>query len=462
MLTDLRIENFKAWQDTGPVRLAPLTVLFGSNSSGKSSILQLLLMLRQTVESSDRRRVLHFGDKGTPVDLGAFIDVISGHDARRPLSFSLSWRPPEPLLATDVRTSCVYEGVDLSFSAELRSTQSTQKANPPRLVVQELEYALTGGKRDMRLGLRRNARREYSVTSDGFHPVRTLGRKWPVSAPTHFHGFPDDVNTRFQNLEFAADLTLALEEELTSIAYLGPLREPPERLYRWSGEEPDHVGWRGERSIEALLAGADRRFQRKKRHRYRELQVIVAEWLKQLGVIDEFEVRSIRRGGDQYEVRVRAPHGRDYVLLTDVGFGVSQVVPVVVQCFYANANDVLILEQPEIHLHPSVQANLADLFIEALRIREDGAERGLQLIVESHSEHFLRRLMRRVAEGVISLDEVALYFARPGAQGSRLEPLEIDELGSIGNWPEDFFGDQMSDIAAQAERAMERRLAAVG
>lgn len=414
-------------------------------------------MLRQTVESTDRRRVLHFGDQSTPVDLGAFVDVAAGHDVRRPLRFEIGWRPADPLEVTDVKTDCRYEGVDLRFSAELKATP----ANPPRLAVHRMRYALSGGSRNMSLGLQRNARGEYQVLPEDFHAVRTLGRKWPVSAPTHFHGFPDDVSTRFQNLEFASDLTLALEEELTSMAYLGPLREPPIRLYRWSGEEPDHVGWRGERAVEALLAGASRRFQSKPRHRYKEMQVVVAGWLKQLGVIDDFSVQSIRRGGDQYEVRVRSPQRSTEVLLTDVGFGVSQVLPVVVQCFYAGENDILIFEQPEIHLHPSVQAGLADLFIDALHIREEGVSRDLQVIVESHSEHFLRRLMRRIAEGEIALDDVALYFARPGQKGSHLEELEVDEVGGIRNWPEDFFGDQMADIAAQAEQAMQRRMAAV-
>lgn len=314
----------------------------------------------------------------------------------------------------------------------------------------------------MRLGLRRNAKGEYVVHADGFRPVRTLGRKWPVSPPTHFHGFPDDVNTRFQNLEFAADLTLALEQELTSMAYLGPLRERPERLYRWSGEEPDHVGWRGERAVEALLAGANRQFQAKPGAHYKPMQVVVANWLKALGVINDFALKPLRVGGDQYEVRVRSPQRSTEVLLTDVGFGVSQVLPVLVQCFYAPRDSTLILEQPEIHLHPGVQAGLADLFIDALRIREDGAKRNLQLIIESHSEHLLRRLMRRIAENKISLDDVALYFVRPAPRGSLIEPLEIDEAGTIRNWPEDFFGDQMSDIAAQAERALQRRLGALG
>src|SRR5437870_4956831 len=85
MLTRLHLENFKGWEDTGSVRLAPITVLFGANSSGKTSLLQSLLLLKQTAESTDRARVLHPGDERTPVDLGTMSDVVFGHDLARTL-----------------------------------------------------------------------------------------------------------------------------------------------------------------------------------------------------------------------------------------------------------------------------------------------------------------------------------------------------------------------------------------
>ena len=285
----------------------------------------------------------------------------------------------------------------------------------------------------------------------------TLGRKWPVSAPSHFHAFPDNLQNRFQNLEFVADLTLSLETELASLTYLGPLREKPGRLYRWSGEEPGHVGWRGERTVEALLAGRQRTFNLKPKHKLKPLQVLVAEWLGELGVIHAFSVKPIGAGRDEYEVRVKAPGQSQEVLLTDVGFGVSQVLPVITQCFYAARDSTLILEQPEIHLHPAVQAGLADLFIDAIDRREDNAPRNLQLIVETHSEHLLRRLLRRIAEGAVDPTRVAMYVVQAGKAGSVIEPLDVDEYGNIRNWPRDFFGDQTIDMVEQSRAARRRR-----
>jgi predicted ATPase len=103
-----------------------------------------------------------------------------------------------------------------------------------------------------------------------------------------------------------------------------------------------------------------------------------------------------------------------------------------------------------------VQTAIADLFIETVQSREDGADRKIQVIIESHSEHFLRRLLRRVAEGVVKPEDVALYFCETGDQGSELRQLEVDLYGEVKNWPRNFFGDEMSELAARMAAAARR------
>ncbi len=155
----------------------------------------------------------------------------------------------------------------------------------------------------------------------------------------------------------------------------------------------------------------------------------------------------------EYEVRVRTNGSSKEVDLPDVGFGISQVLPVVVECFYAAQNSTVIMEQSELHLHPRVESELADLFIEAIHSREEGEDRSVQFIIESHSEHFLQRLQRRIAEGALNPEEVALYFCEPGEHGSVLRELSLDSFGDIANWTNDFFGDPMTDLAARMEAA---------
>jgi len=185
--------------------------------------------------------------------------------------------------------------------------------------------------------------------------------------------------------------------------------------------------------------------------------MFIAAWLRDLGVIDSFCVEPVAEGRKEYEVLIRTHPGTPQVKLTDVGFGVSQVLPALVQAFYAPPNSVVWMEQPEIHLHPSVQSNLADAFISAVQAYEDGKPRNVQLIVESHSEHFLNRLQRRVAEGQVGTDEVAIYFVKRTEQGAELEPLRLNIFGEIENWPEDFFGNEMEDVAARTLAAMHRK-----
>jgi len=188
-------------------------------------------------------------------------------------------------------------------------------------------------------------------------------------------------------------------------------------------------------------------------------ETFIAQWLKQLGVIESFEVKPVAAGRKEYEVLVKTHTTSSEVKITDVGFGVSQMLPALVQAFYCPPNSTVWMEQPEIHLHPQVQAELADVFISSVQSKENGKDRNIQLIIESHSEHFLNRLQRRIAEGIIDPKEVAIYFCkRKDTDGeAELEPLTLNIYGEIENWPEDFFGDEMADITARTLAAIERK-----
>lgn len=451
MINHLRIRNFRGWRDSGNVRLAPLTVLFGSNSAGKTSIPHLLLMLRQTVESSDRKRVLHLGDPSTLVDLGAYEEIVFQHDLQRTLGVDIGWKTPTPLVVDDPLSGFTFSSSDLGFRLEIEADANRQP------VVRELEYELTAadGQR-LSAGMRREPSGSYDLVTAGYREVRRPGRAWPLPHPTHFHGFPDEAIAYYQNTAFLADLTLRLQELLRSIHHVGPLRETPHRTYLWSGEQHQHVGQRGERAVEAILAAGDRRFNWRPGQRLKPLQHLVAERLKAMGLIHAFEVRPIAEGRKEHEVLVQTHPRMPQVKLTDVGFGVSQILPVIVECFVVPPDSVVIFEQPEIHLHPKVQSDLADVFVDAIHAREDGKDRNVQFIVESHSEHFLRRLQRRIAEKTMDPEDAALYFVRTDRSEARISELEVDRFGNITNWPHDFFGDEMADLVARSEAQVRR------
>ena len=127
MLTELRIKNFKAWKDTGAVRMAPLTVIFGANSAGKSSLGHLLLALKQTTLLSDRKRALHLGDKSSLIDLGTFADCIHAHDLKTALEFSLRWRMASPLtLRNSLDRRELFSGNNIRLESRIKAGRSEQ------------------------------------------------------------------------------------------------------------------------------------------------------------------------------------------------------------------------------------------------------------------------------------------------------------------------------------------------
>lgn len=455
MLTEIRLKNFKAWKDTGAVRLAPLTVIFGANSAGKSSLGHLLLALQQTARSTDRKRALHLGDASSLIDLGTFTDCLHGHDLQQTLSFELGWRLPKPLEVRDpLQPDLRYQGDRMQLDVALAANKALQPE------VQTLRYSLSSAEGEvLDVALDRDDKRKLNLKSQHYTFKMADGRKWPLEEPEKFYRLSDISMARYKNAGFLADFALATEAMLERISYLGPLRNHPQRIYQWSGDTPASVGQMGEYAIAAILAaqGEGRQINRGPKRAKQGFAEFVASWLKDLGVIHDFAVRPVAAGRKEYEVLVKTHARAPEVKITDVGFGVSQVLPAVVQAFYCPPHSTVWMEQPEIHLHPQVQAELADVFISATQAREDGKARGVQLIIESHSEHFLNRLQRRVAEGVLKPDDVAVYFCRRAGSATDLDPLRLNMFGEVENWPEHFFGDEMADIAGRTVAAMRRR-----
>lgn len=453
MLTALRFTNFKSWAKAD-LTCGRITGVFGTNSSGKTSLIQFLLLLKQTKDATDRAISLELN--GGLVKLGTIRDAIRGHDESQEISWTASFLRDAELVLNDPTGSRVAEIVrDRRF--ELEAKVSVQQKGP---VATALAYRLGG--LEFSLAPRGADQTKFALApdrttagSDGFAFIRTQGRAWQLPGPIKSYAFPDQARTYFQNAGFLADLEAAYEAELDKLYYLGPLREFPQRDYLWARSRPTDVGQRGERAIDAILAATEAGEKRNLKYKARlgPFQEMIAYWLREMGLIESFSVVEIADGSNRWQARVRTRTGASEVLLTDVGFGVSQVLPVVTLLQYVPEGSTVILEQPEIHLHPLAQAGLADVIIQA------AMHRRVQVILESHSEHLLLRLQRRIAEEVVSAEDVKLYFCDAPGGVSTLTPLDVDLLGNIHNWPDRFMGDAFSETA-KAEIARLRRMKA--
>lgn len=449
MITSLKLDNFKSWDDLY-MPMASLTGLFGANSSGKTSVLQLLLMLKQTAESNDRSLPLNLGDSKSYVSLGTMHDILRGPQTEKTqiLGYEISWKP-EKLAIKNPANESLKTIEELSQFAVLFGMQNN-------FYVFSTAYSFN----NMSFGMERKSKtlneHKYKLVcsedSGDFHPTRKRGRVWDLPEPIKCYGFPDQVYSYYQNTDFLRDLDLEFEKLFSRVFYLGPLREYPKRQYTWAGEDPGDMGKRGEGCVNAILSARSKKslISRGRGKKKISLEELIAEWLKKLGLIHSFKVQKIGKQSNLYRVMVKKNKDSKEVLITDVGFGVSQILPVLALCYYVPKGSTIILEQPEIHLHPTVQAGMADVFIDAIKTR------GVQIILESHSEYLLNRIQTRIAENELVPEDAALYFCKMENGSSQLEKLDIDEYGNINNWPEGFFGNQFEEKALRAEAALKK------
>ncbi len=464
MIRHVNLKNFKAWRELD-IEFGPrITGLFGTNSSGKSSLIQFLLMLKETKNNTDRKLVLDFGKPGGVINLGGFGDVIHRIDKSLKLEWRLSWKGLErPWIPSDSHT----DEDEIQFDYKEVSIHSVvEMANPETsksLSVQSMRYTIIDEDdgQETTFGIGPNLKKEnlfrfFDVKEKTPSGDVSYGHGYIDSGPIKTHLFPSQVY--FHTFPEKHDQIRMLEEDyeklMDRVFYLGPLRDYPQREYTWSGGRPYDVGLRGELSINAILAASEKgkAYQMEKGSRKCSFQEVVARWLQKMGLIDSFSVDEIAKGSNIYQAKVEVDKGSPEVLLTDVGFGVSQVLPAIVLLNHVPEGSTVIFEQPEIHLHPEVQSGLADAMVGIAETRD------LQVIVESHSEHLLRRLQRRVADETVRADLVKLYFVSQESGEARLTDIGLNEYGEIENWPPDFFGDEMEEIAETRKAAIKRKM----
>jgi AAA ATPase domain len=282
MLTGLRLTNFKSWDDTGQVRLAPLTLFFGRNSSGKSSLIQSLLLMKQTAESLDPRQVLQLGGRETYADLGTYLDLVKDHDGHRDVGMSFNWQTREAVRLRRVSANSDALETDIfRFFTDIAQESGVLG----ELIVQRMEYAI-GAAADRTVGMHRRRGDFYEVTSHGLNLRRRAKVLDHLPEPIKCYGFPDAASAVFQNADFLAELAHQFDDLMSSISYVGPLRDRPRRRYQWQGSSPTFVGPRGENTVAAILAA--RRLNRTVKARGFEENL--GYWLKHMGLIEQFAV----------------------------------------------------------------------------------------------------------------------------------------------------------------------------
>lgn len=266
---------------------------------------------------------------------------------------------------------------------------------------------------------------------------------------------------------FLADTTRFLEYFFSNrVKYLGPLRDEPKPMYPLATSvNPADIGLKGEFTAAVLDLNKESKIQYipttnfrspdiKLESTARSLEAAVIDWLLYMGIAEKIHTEDSGKYG--HKLQVTTPGTSILHDLTHVGVGISQVLPILVMCLLAEQGTTLIIEQPELHLHPKVQTLLGDFFLSM-------AIMGKQCIIETHSEYIINRLRFRAAaaksESISSL--MKIFFVEKKEGNSVFSPIEVNKYGAIPDWPDGFFDQSQSEAeeilrAATLKRKSER------
>lgn len=288
--------------------------------------------------------------------------------------------------------------------------------------------------------------------SDYVHiPVqRTPGRRTGTYFGSDQGLLERSLSTRLRaSLLALSGLGSTLEDLARQVQYLGPLRDEPRVVWTQWNEQATGlpVGSRGEYSAAVLARRANRKISyvtTDRQSAHAPLNDAVNDWLSYLEIGESVAARSRGKLGVGVEVKMGG-RPRD---LTSVGVGVSQALPLIVALLTVPLGSIFLVEQPELHLHPAVQARLADFLVTA---RPD-----LAVVVETHSEAFLTRIRRRVAEEKVQADRVRIVFMENGGSGAETRSLALSEYGDLSEWPSGFISGDDDDTRAILQANLNR------
>lgn len=427
----MELRNFRAFRKQS-VEFAPLTILVGPNNAGKSSILSAIRVLAQTVQSADWDVPLLLGEFGT------FRDIAFGNKSTRVVGMTLGLR---------VGTKRSAVKVNFKYRAQRRETivrdlTICDGKNRPLLstaYLREGERQTITSIRGIAADLLERVLRK-PVRLFHFLP-RIMPAVWELDRVTKGSKLALSHVRRLAHVENISRETNRL---LQSVEYLGPFREAPLRLYPFSGERPSVVGPTGRGATDILVADYFRRGTRKQ-----ELSKLVRDWLAKAEIANDLEVRAL--SDRHYDIRLQHAETGETENLKDVGYGISQVLPVIVGGYNLRPASVFIVEQPEMHLHPRAQAELGDFFF-------DLYQRKVQCIVETHSEHLIMRLQTHVARGRIPPGDITVNYVMAGKRAKHVVKLPLNADGVFQRkWPQGFFEERLVEALELARAPLRRK-----
>lgn len=389
------IENFKCFKAVD-LDLGKLTLLTGANSSGKSSILYGILGALQSGEFP-----YQFSPNGKYVNMGNFRDISYKH--RKENIIKIDFKLVENETETNLYTLWEEDKV-----------RKLPKLNRLKWEGDEWEISIVKGDiYTIDLKTLKEPLKRFSLGLDDFNQIP---------------GLPVLENGRFVYDPFWG-LTKVFSSLDHRINFINSFRLFPERTYYETTKTDLTVGKFGEDYVNQIIL-----WETQKAKEYKELIKI----MKELSLVDE--IKSRRLDGGRFELVVKVNKNSVPASLNDVGFGISQFLPIVVADLQLGDESTLFVAQPEIHLHPSVQADFGSYLVNQVKASNKN------YIIETHSEYLLNRIRLAIVKGEIPKEDVKIYYLQNDGEDTQTHPLEFTTDGRILNAPEDFFKTYQMDV----------------
>ena len=394
-ITKIAVKGFKSIAEECEIDIHPLTILAGANSSGKSSIMQPLLMLKQTLEAPyDPGPLLIDGPNVQFTSAEQFLSKLT--DRKRTDHFHIHIDGRETDLLYSVRTTIRKRKSKIELD-EMTVEQSIPPEHftlYPEMSIKEIKLIV-----------------QPPSLSEDADAVKRSGCFLRLVSQ---HGF------------FVYNSVDNLADAIFNTIHLPGLRDNPERIYKLTSTGPSYPGtfqYYAANVIHEWLETTDERLEK------------LTNALHTLGLIGKVNTKKIGDIGIEVQVG-RFPHDNsdetDMVSIADVGIGVSQVLPVLVALIVAEPGQLVYLEQPELHLHPNAQVALAQMLA-------DAAKRGVRVVAETHNSLLLLGIQTLVAEGKLSPELVKLHWFSRNKDGvTEVDSVDLDEAGTYGDWSVDF------------------------
>lgn len=442
----VRLRNVKCYRDSGDIHLKPLTIILGPNNSGKSTILNSFQLLSQTAASPNASNTLI--TSGPLVDVGSYYDLLhrgeANEDKKIEFEFELKFTGGSPF---DIYTAESRRSAG-SGAAVLRVRYwFDRKESRPRF---DSVTLLRDGK--VKIAYRRvRGKLVVDTLPAGLNKYLTVQAMHFVPSFHWSKPPPRRSSARIGAASNAAfSFAYAWNQVFSGIRYVAPLRSAVPRFGLVGRTSSGHPGEGGE----ALL-----RMLKDQRYVYRankDLLHLLQDWVcKRLELLRSLELVPLDRDKTVLKLIGEDPEGFGQVNLASMGEGFSQLLPILANVLGAGYDQCVLVEQPEIHLHPRLQAELGDLFVD--QVQRGNAH---QFLIETHSEHLLLRIRRRIADGTIPVERVAVLVVERVGGRPRIRELKLKGNGQFVDWPTGFFEEGYQEALGLMLAGRKRKVAA--